>query len=51
VEIDPLYLDVIVRRFEAITRKQGILVDTNETFEALTIRRIRLASASGDTPK
>ena len=35
VELDPLYVDVIVRRFEAATGNQAVLVETGETFEAL----------------
>jgi DNA methylase len=35
VELDPLYVDVIVRRFEAATGNQAALVETGETFEAL----------------
>ena len=39
VELDPLYVDVIVRRFEAATANQAVLVDTGETFESLALRR------------
>ena len=35
VELDPLYVDVIVRRFEAATGTAATLVETGETFEAL----------------
>ena len=35
VELDPLYVDVIVRRFEAATGNQAVLVETGETFGAL----------------
>jgi len=35
VELDPLYVDVIVRRFEAATGNPAVLVETGETFEAL----------------
>ena len=38
VELDPLYVDVIVRRYEAVTG-EAVLVETGETFEALAIRR------------
>jgi hypothetical protein len=34
-ELDPLYVYVIVRRFEAATGNQAVLVETGETFEAL----------------
>jgi DNA modification methylase len=39
IELDPLYVDVIVRRFEAATDAPAVLVETGETFEALAIRR------------
>jgi DNA modification methylase len=39
VELDPLYLDVIVRRYEAATGAPAVLVETGETFEALAVRR------------
>ena len=34
VELDPLYVDVIVRRYEAATGNQAVLIETGETFEA-----------------
>jgi DNA modification methylase len=39
VELDPLYVDVIVRRYEAATGNGAVLVETGETFEALATRR------------
>jgi DNA modification methylase len=39
VELDPLYVDVIVRRYETATGHQPVLVETGETFEALAARR------------
>ena len=39
VEIDPLYVDVIIRRYEAVTGDSAILDGTGETFEAVTTRR------------
>src|SRR5271167_3886665 len=44
VELDPLYVDVIVRRFEAATGTAATLVETGETFEALAARRAREAA-------
>ena len=35
VSLDPLYVDVIVRRFEAATGNQAVLVETGKTVEAL----------------
>jgi DNA modification methylase len=39
VELDPLYVDVIIRRFEAATGNRGVLANTGETFVALAARR------------
>jgi DNA modification methylase len=39
VEIDPLYVDVIVRRYQAETGRDAILEATGETFTVLTARR------------
>jgi DNA modification methylase len=38
-ELDPLYIDVIVRRYEAATDNSAVLIETGETFEALAARR------------
>jgi DNA modification methylase len=39
VELDPLYVDVIVRRYEAATGEAATLIETSETFELLAPRR------------
>ena len=39
VELDPLYVDVIIRRCEAVTGDPAVLVETGETFQALGARR------------
>ena len=41
VELDPLYVDVIVRRYQAAAGNQAVLLETSETFEALAARRAR----------
>ena len=46
VELDPLYVDVIVRRFEAVTGVEAVHVETGEAFSALAARREREAIAS-----
>jgi DNA modification methylase len=57
VELDPLYVDVIVRRYEVVTGKDAALVETGETFAALAARRAReegerrkAADATSGTP-
>jgi DNA modification methylase len=47
VEIDPLYIDVIIRRYEAETGREAVLEGTGETFAALAARR-RLEKPDGD---
>jgi len=44
VELDPLYVDVIVRRYQLTTGNDAVLIETGETFEALAARshRVRL---------
>jgi DNA modification methylase len=39
VELDPLYVDVIIRRYEAATGEMAVLVETGETFRDLAARR------------
>ena len=41
VELDPLYIDVIVRRYEALTGNSALLIKTGEAFDVLTARRLR----------
>jgi DNA modification methylase len=40
VELDLLYVDVIIRRYEAATGRPAILAETGETFETLASRRM-----------
>jgi DNA modification methylase len=44
VELDPLYVDVIARRYEAASGKPAVHVETGETFAALAARREREAA-------
>jgi DNA modification methylase len=39
VELDPLYVDVIIRRYEATTSTSAILADTGEPFATVAARR------------
>jgi DNA modification methylase len=39
VELDPLYVEGIIRRYQAATGQGALLVETGETFEALAARR------------
>ena len=39
IELDPLYVDVILKRYEAVTRQAATLEQTNETFAELGRRR------------
>ena len=44
VEFDPLYVDVIVRRYEAATGNAAVLIETGEAFDLLAGRRSREAA-------
>jgi DNA modification methylase len=46
VELDPLYIDVIVRRYEASSGKAAVLAETGETFAQLAAARESGASGS-----
>ena len=39
IEFDPLYVDVIIRRYEAETGIAAILAESGETFEKVVARR------------
>ncbi len=43
VELDPLYVDIIIRRYGAASGKAAVLVETGETFANLSARREREA--------
>jgi DNA modification methylase len=45
IELDPLYVDLIVQRYEAETANAVRLVDTGETYADLAIKRSMVASA------
>ena len=44
VELDPLYVDVIARRYEAATGEPALLFETAETLQALAARRALMVS-------
>ena len=39
VELDPLYVDVILRRYELVTGRPAVLEGTGETYAELALRR------------
>jgi len=39
IEINPRFVDIIIRCYEAITRETGILADTGEPFATFAARR------------
>jgi DNA modification methylase len=47
VELDPLYVDVIIRRYEAATGTTAILADTGEPFATVAARRRNAKSGAG----
>lgn len=46
VELDPLYVDLIVRRYEVASGEAAVLVETGESFRELAARRESEASTS-----
>jgi DNA modification methylase len=44
VELDPLYVDVIMRRYVAATGNPAVLLETGEAFNVLAARRAREAA-------
>ena len=44
MEIDPIYCDVIIRRFEKLTGKMATLAASGETFEQISIQRQSVVS-------
>ena len=43
LELDPAYVEVILRRYEAVTKRSAVLENTGETYAELAIRRQREA--------
>jgi DNA modification methylase len=39
LELDPLYVEVILRRYEAVAKRPAVLESTGETYAALAERR------------
>ena len=39
LELDPLYVEVILRRYEAVTKRPAVMESTGETFPELSMRR------------
>jgi len=44
IEPDPLYVEVILRRYEAVTKQSAVLESTGETFAEMALRREREAN-------
>lgn len=49
VELDPLYVDVAIRRWQTVTGCDAVCVDTRETFNSIAERR--LLKSDGDNVK
>jgi DNA modification methylase len=49
VELDPLYVDVIIRRYETATGNFVTLADTGESFAELTDRRHNEEGGRGES--
>src|SRR5262249_53439957 len=44
IELDPLYVEVILRRYEEVTKQYAVLESTGETFAEMALRREREAN-------
>jgi DNA modification methylase len=51
VEIDPLYIDLIARRYEAATGEAAVLVETGEPYQEVAARQEREADSGKDSVK
>lgn len=49
IEIDPLYCDTIIRRFQRITGEQSTLAGTSTPFAEVQKQRLAMLSASSET--
>ena len=49
VELDPLYVDVIIRRYQATTGSLAVFAETGETFDDMTARRAAAEAANLDS--
>ena len=49
IELDPLYVDVAIRRWQAFTGKRATLADTGQTFAAAKAERATAAAIVSDT--
>ena len=45
LEIDPRYVDVAVRRWQAYTKRDAVLRDTGQTFEEVSAARSKTGAA------
>lgn len=50
IEIDGLYCDVAIRRWQAMTGEEALLAETGEPFDAVAARRPEEAEGAGATP-
>lgn len=50
IEIDPLYVDVAVRRWQKATGRDAVLKETGETFESIA-ERVKVTHASAPSPE
>src|SRR5262249_3541846 len=51
LEIDPIYVDVAVRRWQAYTGKSAVLADSGETFEAIEEQRVLKQACTQHQPR
>jgi DNA modification methylase len=47
MEIDPIYVDAAIRRWQHVTRRDAVLAATGQTFEEVAAERSAATSESG----
>jgi hypothetical protein len=50
IELDPLYVDVAVQRWQRLTGREAMLADTGQTFAGVAAERGEAIGASGRLP-
>ena len=51
IELDPLYCDTAIRRWQIFAKDDAILASTGETFDAVAARREHELPSDADSPR
>jgi DNA modification methylase len=50
IELDPKYVDVIIRRWQEYTGAEAVLEESGETFDGTSVERLNTAEKEAQTP-